>query len=250
MLKKEKAGTPPPRAKYPVIAIYKDFLSEENHKKILGYFNNELSWWGASQDPSTKTDSPVRYKLTEHSKDKSLEYLRTVILDDEYFGKLNSSQLGEPFPEGLKNPVDWSMVLHTPEDSEILGIIKELDDAVQQQIFEIYGQRAECTFPPMFTMIDEDRSIRLHCDGYDFDGNRKYKESVCHFSSIYYINDNYIGGENYAPYLGYEYKPRANSLLLNCTPWDEDMAHGVLPVTSGKRFVRQHFWILKTDSEQ
>lgn len=247
MLKPEKAGTPPPRGKYPVIAIYKDFLSEENHKKLLDYFDNELSWWGATSDKSPKTASPVRYMLTEHSKDNSLEYLRTVVLDDDYFGKLNAGEVGEPFPEGLQNPVDWCMVLHTPNDDEILEIIKELDKAVEKHILEMYGQHAECTFPPMFTMVNDGRSIRLHCDGYDFDGDRKYKESVCHFSSIYYINEDYVGGENHTPYLGYTYKPKANSLILNCTPWDEDMAHEVLPVISGKRFVRQHFWILKNN---
>ena len=249
MIKPDDFGIPPPRYKYPVIAIYKDFIPEDDHKKLLDYFSNNdsLFWWGQSDEPSPKTNSPVRYKLVKHSKDDSLKYLRTVILDDEYFEKLTASEVDEPFPEGLQNKVDWCMVLHTTENQEILDIIKQIDIAVEKQIYDVYGQRVECTFPPMFTKIDQGRSIRLHCDGYDFDGDRKYKESICHFSSVYYINDDYVGGENYTPYLGFSYKPRANSLILNSTPWDEDMAHEVLPVTSGKRFVRQHFWILKND---
>ena len=246
MLKPNTIGILPPKNKYPAITIHKNFLSEEDHKSLIEYLNNSSEKaWGITKDIADRPTSPVRFKLVEHSKNPSLKYLRTFILDDEHFEKLKVGEIGEPFPEGLENPVDWHLVLHDPQEKKILDIIATIDRQVAEHIYNLYGQEARCTFPPVFTMIADNRSMRLHCDGYDFDSERRYNESICYFSSIYYINDDYDGGEHFTPYLGLTYKPRANSLILNCTPWDEDMAHGVKPVTSGKRFVRQHFWTLK-----
>jgi predicted 2-oxoglutarate/Fe(II)-dependent dioxygenase YbiX len=62
---------------------------------------------------------------------------------------------------------------------------------------------------------------------------------------VYYINDDYEGGEFNMPLMGFRLRPKANSLLIFTHSSHEDMAHEVTPVTSGNRFVSQGFFAVK-----
>lgn len=63
------------------------------------------------------------------------------------------------------------------------------------------------------------------------DDHEKYHRRV---SLVYYINDDYIGGEIVFPRFGITYKPNANELLL--FPSTYVYNHSVLPVIEGTRY--------------
>ena len=65
-----------------------------------------------------------------------------------------------------------------------------------------------------------------HIDDHEFYHRR--------LSLVYYINDNYEGGEIVFPRFGITYKPKANELLL--FPSTYVYNHSVLPVISGTRY--------------
>jgi hypothetical protein len=67
-------------------------------------------------------------------------------------------------------------------------------------------------------------------------------------ASIFYFNDNYIGGELYFPLQGIEFKPKAGSAYF--FPGDMNYIHGVRPVQSGNRFTSPFFWTIKEHRSQ
>lgn len=61
-----------------------------------------------------------------------------------------------------------------------------------------------------------------------------HKDFHRRISTVYYINDNYSGGEIVFPRFGITYKPKANELLI--FPSTYVYNHSVLPVTEGTRY--------------
>lgn len=63
------------------------------------------------------------------------------------------------------------------------------------------------------------------------------------FTAVYYINDNYEGGEFYFSDTGVCIKPKANSLII----FNSKMKHGILPVDSGERFTMSWWYTFDLD---
>jgi predicted 2-oxoglutarate/Fe(II)-dependent dioxygenase YbiX len=61
-----------------------------------------------------------------------------------------------------------------------------------------------------------------------------YKEGPRRISLVYYINDDYVGGEIKFPRFGITYKPKANDLII--FPSTYVYNHSVNPVISGTRY--------------
>jgi hypothetical protein len=61
-----------------------------------------------------------------------------------------------------------------------------------------------------------------------------------HFGCIYYLNDDYEGGEIYFPNQNIELKPKPNTLIF--FPGTLEFLHGVKPVTNGVRYTLSSFW--------
>jgi hypothetical protein len=61
-----------------------------------------------------------------------------------------------------------------------------------------------------------------------------HKDFHRRISTVYYINDNYSGGEIFFPRFNFKYKPKANELLI--FPSTYVYNHSVLPVTEGTRY--------------
>jgi prolyl 4-hydroxylase len=53
------------------------------------------------------------------------------------------------------------------------------------------------------------------------------------FGAVFYVNDNFTGGELYYPELDYKIKPKAKSVIVH--KWD--YWHSVLPVETGTRYM-------------
>jgi len=60
------------------------------------------------------------------------------------------------------------------------------------------------------------------------------------FGCIYYLNDDYEGGEIYFPNHDITLKPKPNTLVF--FPGNHDYLHGVYPVKSGIRYTLSSFW--------
>ena len=59
-------------------------------------------------------------------------------------------------------------------------------------------------------------------------------------ASLFYINDDYVGGELYFPNQGIQFKPKRGSAYF--FPGDMNYVHGVSEVISGDRYTCPFFW--------
>lgn len=62
-------------------------------------------------------------------------------------------------------------------------------------------------------------------------------------AGLFYINDDYEGGELYFPNQGIQFKPRAGSAYF--FPGDMNYIHGVSEIKSGIRYTVPFFWTIK-----
>lgn len=74
----------------------------------------------------------------------------------------------------------------------------------------------------------------------DFIKDFKTHYTTKHFSSIVYLNEDYVGGELYFPQYGIEIKPISNSIVS--FKGDVNHLHGVKMVESGIRYTISLFW--------
>jgi hypothetical protein len=77
-----------------------------------------------------------------------------------------------------------------------------------------------------------------HADGENENGKHPYHWRQ--FGCVYYLNDNYDGGEIYFPNQNVELKPKQNTLVF--FPGTLQFLHGVKPITSGVRSTLTSFW--------
>jgi predicted 2-oxoglutarate/Fe(II)-dependent dioxygenase YbiX len=61
-------------------------------------------------------------------------------------------------------------------------------------------------------------------------------------AGLFYINDDYEGGELYFPHQGIQFKPKAGAAYF--FPGDMNYIHGVTPIKSGIRYVCPFFWTI------
>jgi hypothetical protein len=61
--------------------------------------------------------------------------------------------------------------------------------------------------------------------------------------TVFYLNDDYEGGELYFPLQGIEFKPKAKAAYF--FPGDKNYIHGVRPITNGVRYTAPFFWSIE-----
>ncbi len=61
--------------------------------------------------------------------------------------------------------------------------------------------------------------------------------------TVFYLNDDYEGGELYFPLQGIEFKPKPGAGYF--FPGDKNYIHGVRPITQGTRYTLPYFWTIK-----
>jgi hypothetical protein len=113
-------------------------------------------------------------------------------------------------------------------------IIQELNNLIETVFDESKYSLQKVFIISRFVTQDEgaSSSMHIHVDRHDNPGS---KDVV--FGVIYYINDNYDGGEIFYPDLNLRHKPKANSLLCH----DATIRHGVDLVTNGTRYMIPEF---------
>ena len=60
--------------------------------------------------------------------------------------------------------------------------------------------------------------------------------------TVFYLNDDYEGGELYFPLQGIEFKPKPGAAYF--FPGDQNYIHGVRPISKGIRYTSPYFWTI------
>lgn len=217
----------------PTIGIYKNFLSEEDWKIVDKYCrenkdNFQFVGYG----------SPVRWREYTHSRNTNLKFKRSFLMTEEEYSLFSSGKIDEPYPEDTRHGDNYKMYMNLPTHGAVYDILTQMLTKTEKTIFDIYGDNTFRESGPWLTLASNGDRMNLHCDG-TFIADRN---ALTDFSSVYYINDDYEGGNFNMPMMGFNFKPIANSLVIWADACDEDMAHEVLPVINGDRFVSQGFF--------
>jgi len=222
----------------PHVVVFDNYLPHEEWLLVNKYahtHDDDFSHLGAGA-------SPIRFKKTKHSRKPYIEYENGFILSDGDYQSILSGEMPEPHPGSLGNEDDWKVPIHSPVDKNVRSSILKTINQSQAIISSIYGDDVEWEFGPFISKIDKGKSLRLHCDTFQF-GLPGLPPTD--YSAIYYINDDYDGGENVMPAIGLTFKPNANSMMLVSRSWHEDSVHGINMVTSGTRYMSQGFFSIK-----
>lgn len=62
-------------------------------------------------------------------------------------------------------------------------------------------------------------------------------------AGLFYVNDDYEGGELYFPEQGIQFKPKAGSAYF--FPGDKNYIHGITPIVSGERYTCPFFFTIR-----
>lgn len=218
----------------PKVLIYNNLLNNTEWAAINDYCKNhddDFQFLGNGE-------TPVRFRKEKHSS-KDIYYERCFILDDDFYALLKNGEVEEPYPESLGNNIDWKISMQHPKDKYVYDLINKIILLTQDIIKNIFGDSTVWEFGPFISKISEGQSLRLHCDGaqYSLPGY-----PMTDYSAVYYINDDYEGGENIMPAIGLRYKPQPNSLMIVSNSSHEDSVHGIELVTKGSRYMSQGFY--------
>jgi hypothetical protein len=123
-------------------------------------------------------------------------------------------------------------------EREIL-IINKIEKIIQSVMCQEYDYMTNPSFTPMlrtakggdpFIIRGPGEYMSAHFDGAS---NRGQHEQPLNLGSIYYVNDNFEGGETFYPELGYGYKPVARSAIIH--PGNPKFLHQVNEIKNGTR---------------
>jgi hypothetical protein len=247
----------------PRILVVTDFLPKKDSEIIKKYCRDNKDNF-----PFVGYDSPIRWKVEEHSKHPDFKYVKSFLISEEKYELYVNGKIPEPYPDDSKHGDNYNISMKvfderdrhqkSPEDKDasLIHYEKWPNDFLQSATFDaltkylngvvkivknIYNVDCFSESDPWIAVAKEGGYMNMHCDG-TFIHNR---DAVTHFSSVYYINDDYEGGEFNMPLMGFRLKPKENSLLIFTHSSHEDMAHEVTPVISGDRFVSQGFFAIK-----
>ena len=197
-----------------MIQAREDFLTEEEITKLNEFIRNNTVW-----------------DVTEtHYNDEG-----TVIYDSEYW----------------KDRVAcYPSIMQT--NTEVPDIITGMVQRLKKEVDAFYKVDAWPTSPAMVRWLPGQLQMP-HADKELHEGDNAGKPNDFPWydlAGLFYINDDYEGGELYFPNQGIQFKPKKGAAYF--FPGDRNFIHGITPVESGIRYTVPFFWtILKhyTDEE-
>ena len=136
--------------------------------------------------------------------------------------------------------------LHTLQqaDQKVVDLVHAMFSRLKEKVDEFYNVNAKATSPAIVRWRKDDRQ-EPHADKELHEGPDAGTPNAFPYydiASIFYINDEYEGGELYFPIQGIEFKPKAKAAYF--FPGDKNFIHGVRIVKSGIRYTSPFFWTI------
>ena len=176
---------------------------------------------------------------------------------------IDSDNLYNDIEEGMSSAmIEWQNARVTEGEEQntvntmtrntsTIGIpyIGKIEDSVSQTFFEEFHTNLNNLFFKNFDPIEKDymATYGIKADWHDQYGILKYGKDQFftnhiddhpdfhrRMSTIYYLNDNYLGGEINFPRFGITFKPKANQMII--FPSTYVYNHSVSPVIDGERY--------------
>ena len=189
-----------------MIQARENFMTKEEHEFLLNAAKN-LTHWDVTE--------------THYNEDG------TVIYDSEYW----------------KDRVATTPSLDK-EDPEIARVILGLVKRLKVEVDEFFNVDALPTSPAIVKWLPGQLQMP-HADKELHEGNNAGKPNDFPWydiAGLFYLNDDYEGGELYFPNQGIQFKPKPGGAYF--FPGDMNYVHGVTRIESGIRYVIPFFWTI------
>lgn len=179
--------------------------------------------------------------MIENPSEKDEIYLANVakiggsVENIQYIEDVLSKEEHEILLEYVKNTDSWEkqpwlvwIVQSGFLPNDVREILKKIFEMVYKKSTDLYGVDMD---PPLTSGLsvvkfEPDFFLPIHTDTLSAESN--------HIASVYYINDDYEGGEINFPNHGLMIKPKANSLIF--FPGNEEYEHQVFTVVDKNRY--------------
>lgn len=130
-------------------------------------------------------------------------------------------------------------------DPEIPKIIKNMQNRLKVKVDSFFSVDCHPTSTAIVRWLPGQRQ-QPHADKELHEGENRGKPNNFPYydiAGLFYLNDDYEGGELYFPNQGIQFKPKAGAAYF--FPGDMNYIHGVTEIKSGIRYVCPFFWTIK-----
>lgn len=131
-------------------------------------------------------------------------------------------------------------------DPRVPEIIIQMQSRLKDKVDEFFQVDAKATSPAVVRWLPGQRQ-QPHADKELHEGENRGKPNDFPYydiAGLFYINDDYEGGELYFPNQGIQFKPKAGAAYF--FPGDMHYIHGVTEIRSGIRYVCPFFWTIES----
>lgn len=135
-------------------------------------------------------------------------------------------------------------------NEEIPKIIEGMQLRLKDKVDKFFSVDAHPTSPAIVRWLPGQRQ-QPHADKELHEGSNRGKPNDFPYydiAGLFYINDDYEGGELYFPNQGIQFKPKKGAAYF--FPGDMNYIHGVTEIKSGIRYVCPFFWTIKSHTKQ
>jgi hypothetical protein len=151
------------------------------------------------------------------------------ILDLDFSGATKESIISnDQFKTDYNSRITLSIDVpySTNNDNEFTDIFRATFDPVEKDYMSLFGISLKSHNPYKILKYEVGGKFENHMD----DGGGNFRR----VSTVYYLNDNYSGGELCFPQFGIELKPEEGDMVV--FPSSYVYSHSVKPVTAGNRY--------------
>jgi len=164
--------------------------------------------------------------------------IESVLDDDETAELIRYAKCNDDWG-AVVGQYDWQDRVHrNVTEPNVQDIVDKLTSATKEFLESSYGVSLFDTIPQLNRWRVGDRQPP-HADKQELDGSPNCCPNY-DLSSIFYLNDDYGGGNIFFPNQNLSLSPKANTLI--CFPGDVNYLHGVSEVTYGVRYTISVFW--------
>jgi hypothetical protein len=147
-----------------------------------------------------------------------------------------------------ENRVATSRTLNL-NDEKINPVIEKLQESLKKEVDLFFNVDAWPTSPAIVRWLPG-QFQQPHADKELHEGENAGKPNDFPYydiAGLFYLNDDYEGGELYFPNQGIQFKPKAGSAYF--FPGDLNYIHGVTQITEGTRYVVPFFFTILSHKE-
>jgi predicted 2-oxoglutarate/Fe(II)-dependent dioxygenase YbiX len=194
------------------IVALEDFMTEEEVSRLNNFIRNNENW---------------DFTETHYNENG------TVIYDADYWANRVAT-----YPTIEKS------------DPEIPKLIERMVSRLKAEVDKFFNVDANPTSPAMVRWLPGQLQMphadkELHTGP---DAGTPNDFPYYDLAGLFYINDDYEGGELYFPNQGIQFKPKAGAAYF--FPGDKNYIHGVTEIKSGIRYTVPFFWTIMSHKEK